>query len=171
MLDEYEVPSISLFDRSIGQTEEIRIIPVVADPNISGLSAPSGTIGISESAMVYQKKGPLDTDWTAGAMLGEVLGGGIDSTTHKGLDQLVHNFAEPGFVEALPLGSFQPDTITAWTNAGKTIKIRETSLTYSNGLVIQAVVNQYNAAGTAILGTLTHTPVYSGCIVQNVTVS
>lgn len=95
--------------------------------------------------------------------------GGPLESAHRAYDQLVHNIAENSFVEILPAASAQPTSITIWDSNLKSKKIREILLTYTNGLVSQAVTKQYDSIGSVIIGeTLTQTPTYSGGLVLTV---
>jgi len=90
------------------------------------------------------------------------------TTWHQTINQLVHNLSEDAFVEYTYSGSKVTDVI-AWTDAGKTVKIRETNLTYTGTRVTTEVNKQYDDAGV-LIETETNTYVYSGSKVQNITV-
>lgn len=75
-LDESEFKALSLFDRTINQTEEIRIVPFVGDPSVVGFDAPVGSVAIRTDGFVHQKIAGTDTDWTQGAQLGVPSTGG-----------------------------------------------------------------------------------------------
>ena len=92
-----------------------------------------------------------------------------ESSTHLGADQLVHGIAENSFKELLYSG-FKVTSVTIWTNAGKTTKIRDTVFTYTGNKVTTTVTKQYDAAGLVVPGqTMTKTFVYSGNKVSDVT--
>lgn len=85
---------------------------------------------------------------------------------HRGLDQLVHEIAEDAYTEYTYSGN-QVTNIIAYTNSGKTIKIREEQFTYSGTRVDTAVTIQYDGAGTMV-ERLTETFTYSGTQVVSV---
>jgi hypothetical protein len=74
-------------------------------------------------------------------------GGGLTPASHKVLDQLVHNIAETSYFE-VSRTSGQVSGVTYWTDATKTIKVRETSITRTAGLVSQVVIKQYDSLGS-----------------------
>jgi hypothetical protein len=76
-------------------------------------------------------------------------GGGIDAYEHRALDQLVHNLAENSFIEVIYSGN-KVDSVIAWTDSGKTIKIREEQFVYDGNKIIQAITIQYNAFGVEV---------------------
>lgn len=99
--------------------------------------------------------------WQIPGDIGDViLDGYLTEEEHRNLDQLVHNIAETSFEEITYNGS-KPTNITIWTDAGKTLKIREEQFTYSNNQVSQIVVVQYDEFGT-VVETLTESLTYSG---------
>jgi hypothetical protein len=96
-----------------------------------------------------------------------VGGGGLTPTTHKDLDQLVHDIAETSYTE-VTYTSNRPTDIIIWTSVAKATKIRECNLTYTGGLVTTAVTKQYDGSGV-LVETLTSTPSYTGGIINNIT--
>jgi hypothetical protein len=95
-------------------------------------------------------------------------GGGIDATTHRALDQLVHAIAETSFEEYIYTGN-RVDAIIIWTNSGKTQKVREENFTYTGSKVTSVVTKQYDGAGALVTGeTMTETYSYSGNKVADV---
>lgn len=76
-------------------------------------------------------------------------GAGITPTTHRDLDQLVHEIAETSFDEVIRTGYLVSDIIT-WTDAGKTLKIREQNILYTGWLPTQVTTTQYDGAGVAV---------------------
>jgi len=86
--------------------------------------------------------------------------GGLTPTTHRELDQLVHEIDENFYSEYTYSGK-QVTNITVWTDSGKTTKIRETQLTYSGKQVSQTVEIQYDGSGTEV-ERLTCNYTYSG---------
>ncbi|MHA2404787.1 MAG: hypothetical protein ACXADH_17455 [Candidatus Kariarchaeaceae archaeon] len=99
----------------------------------------------------------------------EGLGGGaLTPANHRPLDQLVHNIAETSYEELTYTGN-QLDSVIIWTNSGKTVKIRETSYTYSGSRPATETIIQYDGAGAVITGeTLTGTYTYSGNKLDNI---
>lgn len=83
----------------------------------------------------------------------------VTDQRHKGLDQLVHNIAETGYVEYIYAGNTVTGIIT-WTDSGKTIKIREENYTYLGGKVTIIENKQYDFLGV-LSETLTETLNYT----------
>jgi hypothetical protein len=99
------------------------------------------------------------TEFTPGPVLNE--------TTHRPVDQLVHNIAETSYEEITRSGGNITDVII-WTSVAKTTKVRETNITRSGGSVSQTVEKQYNAAGT-LVETLTSVISRTGGNIDNIT--
>ena len=120
------------------------------------------TVGRDHLVRVTRLDGKLllrDTENTTFVTLTDLLAGsgGLTPGSHRALDQLVHEIAEDSFLE-VTRDAGKVETITYWTNAGKTIKIRDVVITRDSGKVSQTVETQYDAAGSAITGeTLTTT--------------
>lgn len=94
---------------------------------------------------------------------------GITETEHRNLDQLVHDIAEDSFEEVTYTGN-KVTKLTVWTDAGKTVKIRETSVTYTGNQPTSIQTIQYDAAGVAMAGeTMTETISYSGSQITSIT--
>jgi hypothetical protein len=72
----------------------------------------------------------------------------VDATEHKNLDQLVHGLAEDSFTEIVRDGEYVTRE-TVWQSASQNTKIREYTYTWSNGLLQQATVTQYDSNGNA----------------------
>jgi hypothetical protein len=89
------------------------------------------------------------------------------NTWHDTINQLVHNLAEDSYTEYTYSGTKVTDIIV-WTDAGKTVKIRETNITYIGSKVNTLALKQYDNTGT-LLETKTDTYVYSGNNVSNIT--
>jgi len=89
--------------------------------------------------------------------------------THQTIDQLVHNMAETSFVEALPVDSLTPTSITIWTDSGKTIKRYEELITYSGNLVTQIIARRYDGTtnNVAVGQTITTVPAYGATNIVN----
>jgi len=86
----------------------------------------------------------------------------VDQDEHRGLDQLVHGIAEDSYEEFTYSGS-KVTNITVWTDSGKTVKIRETEITYEGSRVDTVVTKHYDAAGVIIVGeTMTEIFSYDG---------
>lgn len=94
-------------------------------------------------------------------------GSGMSEAQHEALDSLTHELAEDSFEELTYSGNKVTNS-TVWTSPAKTLKIRETQITYSSNKVSQAVDIQYNAAGVEVYR-LTQVMTYSGKKVQTVT--
>jgi hypothetical protein len=78
-------------------------------------------------------------------------GSGITPTTHRNLDQLVHDIAEDNYTEITRVAG-KVTNVTVWTDNLKTTKIRETQITRTAGKVTQVVEIQYDGAGVVIVG-------------------
>lgn len=87
-------------------------------------------------------------------------GSGITEGQHETLDTLVHGLAEDAFTENTFTGSKLTSSI-AWTDDGKTLKIRESRFTFTGSKLTGSVTEQFNGLG-AIIATLTRTFTYSG---------
>lgn len=90
-----------------------------------------------------------------------------EGASHESIDSLVHNLAENSYEEVTRSGGLVTSVIV-WTDSGKTVKIRETTLTRSGGLISTIVEKQYDAAG-ALVQTLTGTVARTGGVVSNIT--
>jgi hypothetical protein len=167
--DQFEVKELSLFDASIGQTTEVHVIPLIADPTVSpGRQAPIGTIGVRTTGIAHQKTGAAATDWTAGSAIGGPTGG-LSPAQHDLLDQLVHDIAENSYEELNYTGNVL-NSVIIWTDSNKTTKIREWLYTYNGNRINTEVVKQYDGSGILIVGqTLTGTYSYSGNQLINIT--
>lgn len=95
----------------------------------------------------------------------ELGGGGLTETTHKNLDQLVHNIAENSYTEITRNGILV-SSIIIWTDSNKTQKIREEEISYTGVFVNQVITKQYNSSGVL---NETLTEVYSYNSSNNVT--
>lgn len=95
--------------------------------------------------------------------------GGIDSTAHRELDQIVHEVAEDSFTEVGYLDGYKISSIIVWTDSGKTKKIREEQYSYNScGLISQQITIQYDSSGV-VAETLTETLTYNGILISNIT--
>ena len=108
----------------------------------------------------------------AGYTLTELLAGGaggITASSHRVLDQLVHDISEDSY-EEFTYSAGKITNVTVWTDSGKTVKIREQSITYAGNKVSTIVSKQYDGSGTIIVGeTETETFAYSGNEISDVT--
>jgi len=87
-------------------------------------------------------------------------GGGLTPATHRVLDQLVHDVAEDYYLENTWSGA-RLTNMTYWTDATKTVRVREHQYTYTGSRVTQEVIIQYDGSGVAV-ETLTITNTWSG---------
>ena len=85
---------------------------------------------------------------------------GLSLLDHEGLDTLVHKSAEDSYTELLYTGK-DLTSVNVWTDVGKTLKIRDVSLSYTGKNLTGVVVQQYDGAG-AVVATLTKTLAYTG---------
>ena len=93
-------------------------------------------------------------------------GGGLTPSSHRALDQLVHEVAETSYTEVVETAG-KVTAVIVWTDAGKTTKIREEEYTYTGGQVTTIVAKQYDGTGT-LVETYTETVTYSGGKVQSI---
>ena len=95
----------------------------------------------------------------------------LKTANHKGLNELVHDIAEPSYYEATHdvLFNWRKQSEIWWTNSSKTTKIREILYTY-DGIVIwkyaSIVINQYN--GATITDTITGVVNYHIMAIDNI---
>lgn len=80
-----------------------------------------------------------------------VSGGGLTASSHRTLDQLVHEIAENSYEEYVYSGN-KVSSIVVWTNSSKTTKIREELFTYTGNQVTKIETKQYDGSGTLITG-------------------
>lgn len=71
---------------------------------------------------------------------------GISENQHENINTLAHEVIKNSYDELIYTGTRITNIIT-WTSAAKTLKIRETQLTYTGSKVTQTVDIQYNGAG------------------------
>lgn len=74
-------------------------------------------------------------------------GSGLSEGAHDDLDDLVHWLAETNYTE-ITRSAGKVTNVTAWTDSGKTVKVRELVVTRSAGKVSQLDVIQYDVTGT-----------------------
>jgi hypothetical protein len=96
-----------------------------------------------------------------------LAGQGISESQHRALDTLIHDVAEDSYEELTYSGN-KVTNITIWTDAGKTLRVREEQITYSGNKISQVVMIQYTAAGT-IAEQITETLTYSGNQITSIT--
>lgn len=79
----------------------------------------------------------------------ELVGGGLTPSTHRQLDQLVHNIAETCYVEINKSGG-KTNSIIYWDSISKLKKIREELISYSGNFISQNIIKQYNSSGILV---------------------
>lgn len=87
---------------------------------------------------------------TAGGVksLTAAAGGGITESQHDGLDDLVHWLAESHHLEVVRT-SGKVTRVTAWTDSGKTTKVRELdNVVRSSGKISSYDLIQFDGSGT-----------------------
>lgn len=94
-------------------------------------------------------------------------GGGLTPSSHRALDQLVHEVAESSYTDIVYTGS-KVTAVVTWTDSGMTKKIREELYTYTGVKVTTIVTKQYDSDGN-LAETYTETVTYSGALVDNIT--
>lgn len=85
---------------------------------------------------------------------------GITSGSHRDLDQLVHSIAESSNTEVITDSFGKTTRVTVWTDATRTVRIREMEWAYVLGRTATKVSRQYDAAGV-LIETLTETYIYA----------
>jgi len=85
---------------------------------------------------------------------------------HETINSLVHNLSETMYQEITRTGG-RVSGVVWWANSGKTLKIRELSLTRTAGKVSSVVLTQYDDSGT-LIQTLTGTVNRVGGRVANI---
>lgn len=108
----------------------------------------------AENAAYQQTAASVPWTWASGS------GGGLNPTTHRDLDQLVHMIAEAAYYEVSYSGS-RVNVETWWTDAAKTTKIREVTYGYTGSRVSSETWRQYDASGVQV-ATFTITYTYTG---------
>ena len=81
--------------------------------------------------------------------------GAITAATHETLDTLVHSIAETSYQEITRVAGMVTN-VTVWASSAKLLKIRETVISYTGGLVSTTIDKQYNGSGV-LVQTLTQT--------------
>ena len=104
-----------------------------------------GTIPTAAGGILYAD-GQFKLEDAAGVFDPRSGGGGITEAQHEVLDTLVHWIAETHFQEIVRSGG-RVTAVVQWTDAGKTVKVREMLITRAAGKVSQLDFVQYNAAG------------------------
>lgn len=79
----------------------------------------------------------------------------LNPTSHDALPTLVHNLSQTSY-EEITRTSGLITNVTVWQTVAKLIKVRETTITRSGGLVSTVVDKQYDASGV-LVQTLTQT--------------
>jgi hypothetical protein len=146
-------------DRSPGaliEDEELRLL------------TPGGSVPTVDGGVVYDPtSGGFKMQDATGVFDPRTGGGGLTPSSHRPLDQLVHELAEDAHVEIIKVAG-RVTQVIAWTDNGKTLKIREETITRVGGLVSQTVEVQYNGAGAAV-ETMTRTYNRTGNEVSSIT--
>ena len=135
------------------EDEEIRLSEVTADPSVPG-------------ATVY-KDGAFKMRDASGDIDPRTGGGGLTPSTHRALDQLVHDVAEDSFTETEKTAG-KISAVRTYTDSGKTVKIREEEYTYTGAQVTTIVTRQYDGVGV-LTETYIETITYSGAEVDTIT--
>ncbi len=84
---------------------------------------------------------------------------GLPVGAHESLDTLTHSLVGDGFAECTYTGKDLTKLIV-WTDAGKTVKLRETTFSYTVKDLTGVVVQQFNTG--ELISTLTKTLAYGG---------
>jgi hypothetical protein len=127
---------IGLAQLSVGANEQLEIS--VTDPTAAEVSYDNLTSGLTSTNV----QDAIDEVVSGGL-------GGIDEAAHEALDTLVHQIAEDSFTEVTYDAFARITDIITWTDAGKTVKIREKNVTYvglSRRISTYTAI-QYDAAG------------------------
>ena len=94
--------------------------------------------------------------------------GGITSSQHRTLDQLVHEIAEDSYCE-IERTAGRVSSVVYYTDSGKGTKIRSIEYIRTAGRISGVVVKQYDSGGNVITGeTLTGTITRSGGRVSSI---
>jgi hypothetical protein len=109
------------------------------------------------------------TDPVAGSWKLSELGGGITTSTHKALRQLIH-FIDEGPAEGFATGAYRevtgtwvfPTAIIWWESSEKLKKIVERLITWTGISPTTIVWKIYDTDGSTVLATVTDTITYSG---------
>ena len=120
----------------------------------------------SSGNLLLKDKVTSETTLAALVAGGGGSGGGLTTSAHEALNSLVHDLARTCYVE-LTRTSGKVSGVIAWTNSGKTQKVREVAITRAAGLVSQVARLQYDAAGT-LAKTVTSTITRSGGAVASI---
>jgi len=106
----------------------------------------------------------IETDGQGGWSLVDTVtvSGGFSRPDHRQLDQLVHNIAEDSFEEITYSGN-KVQSIVAYTDMTKLIKIREEEYSYTDNKIYQVITRNFDSVGTVISGeVMVETYNYSG---------
>ena len=110
------------------EDEEIRLLPNVDPPTQAGALNYDGTsFALRDSLGIFNPRG-------------------ISEAAHDGLDTLVHEVIETSEEEILYVNGL-PTNWIVWTDASKTLKIREEVYTLTSNRVTRLVATQYKADG------------------------
>jgi hypothetical protein len=135
------------------EEDEVKIVPGTSDPVDEGaIRYVSGAVRIRDASGVYDPRQG---------------GTGMTENDHRVVDQLVHDLAEDYFEEYIYSGN-QVTSVIAWTDSGKTTKIRETQFAYSGNQVTTETIIQFDEFGSEV-ERIVLTYAYTGNKVSNVT--
>jgi hypothetical protein len=95
------------------------------------------------------------------------LTAGVSFESHRAIDQLTHELDE-SYYEEYTYSAGNVTNTTVWTDAGKTLKIREYIYSYATGKMSQSVEKQYDGVGT-LVETLTKTYSWTGSRLTSLT--
>ncbi len=135
----------------------VYVVGTDGNPATVGDANYPGTLDEKQQLGVASDTGELELIPLSSAL--DASGGGISEGEHELLDTLTHSLAEDAFTEyGYTAGDLT--SVIVWTSAAKTLKIRETALSYTGGNLTGVVVDQYNDSGV-IVTTLTKTFAYN----------
>jgi len=121
----------------------------------------SEKVGVEDPGVGYTHSGTYQTlqDHISDAVA-HAGGGALTPSSHRTLDQLVHDIAEDAFTEIAYTGN-KVIRETIWTDNTMVLKIRETLITYTGNKVDDETITQYDGVGSPV-EVLTKSYNYSG---------
>ena len=143
------------------------LVRVIDSVDVAAADAFQSAIALSDDVLDALQGAASPDSANPFATINDVSGGGLTPGTHRSLDQLVHGIAETSFDEVIRTGNQVTDVIT-WTSNLKTLKIRESTFTYTGNQVTTVVTKQYDGAGV-VVETITETIAYTGNQVDDIT--
>lgn len=123
-------------DRFPGPLQESEEVLLTEQPTGTSPTAPGGFLYADGAFKMKDASGDFNPR----------SGGGITEAQHEVLDSLVHWISETHFQEIVRSGG-RVSSVVQWTDAGKTVKIREMIVTRVAGKTSQLDFVQFNAAG------------------------